>query len=165
MMRKVSKVRCRVQFVWLVPLVLVSLVGTAFADQRGSSPGPVIEVFTSARHSDVQTHARGADGALRNWDVTVYEIDRIQALERDLSRDLPLDPQRSKRVVLHRIKNMDEQTRSRMQFAATALMKARHYGVDRTPAVVFDGAAVVHGVTDLMVALAHYRLWQTTRQP
>ena len=34
------------------------------------------------------------------------------------------------------------------------------YGVDRYPAIVFNGEAVVYGLTDLSNALDHYRTWQ-----
>ncbi|MCH8896663.1 MAG: DUF1525 domain-containing protein, partial [Proteobacteria bacterium] len=44
-------------------------------------------------------------------------------------------------------------------------LKATHYGVDRSPAIVFDGVAVVYGVTALPVAFDHYRRCQTTPQP
>ena len=46
------------------------------------------------------------------------------------------------------------------QRAASGLLKAAEYGIDRYPAVVFDGDAVVYGVTDLDEALRHYREWQ-----
>jgi len=32
--------------------------------------------------------------------------------------------------------------------------------VDRYPAIVFDGQAVVYGVTDVETALAHYQKWR-----
>jgi integrating conjugative element protein (TIGR03757 family) len=52
-----------------------------------------------------------------------------------------------------------------MHAAATALAKAMQVGVDRYPAVVFDGEAVVYGVTDLTFALEQYRAWQARRRP
>ena len=52
-----------------------------------------------------------------------------------------------------------------MQRAAMGLAKAVQYGVDRYPAIVFDGQMVVYGVTDLEAALQYYRAWRTGRQP
>ena len=52
-----------------------------------------------------------------------------------------------------------------MQASATALAKAMQYGVDRYPAIVFDGQAVVYGVTDLKAALVHYQMWRTGAKP
>jgi integrating conjugative element protein (TIGR03757 family) len=52
-----------------------------------------------------------------------------------------------------------------MQRAAMGLAKAVQYGVDRYPAIVFDGQVVVYGITDLEAALQHYRAWLTGDQP
>ena len=163
MILKVSKHSCCVQFVWLVSLVLFS--GTTFANQRELNPPHLIEVFTSAKYPIVEPDAKRAGSHLRRLEITVYEIDGIQSVERDLSLNLPVEPQQSKQVALQRIQNLDEQTRSRMHASATALAKAMQYGVDRYPAVVFDGEAVVYGVTDLTLAFEQYRAWQAGRRP
>ena len=163
MMRKVSKHRCHVQCVWLVSLAL--LADTTFADLQGLNPSPVIEVFTSAKRPIRNTDAKGAGSHVQGLDITVYEIDGIQSIERDLSLNLPAEPQQSKQIALYRLQRLDAQTRSRMQLVATALAKAMQYGVERYPAVVFDGVAVVYGVTDLTVALEQYRVWQAGRRP
>ena len=160
---RLSKHSFRVQFVWLVSLILFA--DTTFANQRGLNPPHVIEVFTSANRPIVGSDAKHAGSDLQGPEVTVYEIDGIQFAERDLSLNLPAEPQQSKPIALHRIQNLDEQTRSRMQSAATALAKAMQYGIDRYPAVVFDGKAVVYGVTDLTVSLEQYRAWQAGRRP
>jgi integrating conjugative element protein (TIGR03757 family) len=34
------------------------------------------------------------------------------------------------------------------------------YGIDRYPAIVFDGHAVVYGVTDVQAATRIYEQWQ-----
>ena len=157
------KRNCRGQCVWLVSLVL--LADTACADPRGPNPPPVIEVFTSAERPLIETDANDSGGDLQGLAITVYEIDGIQSLERELSLDLPVEPQQSKAMVLKRLQRLDAPTRARMHSAATGLAKALQYGVERYPAVVFDGEAVVYGLTDLNVALEHYRAWQTGRQP
>ena len=154
---------CRVQCVWLVSLVL--LADTACADPRGPNPPPVIEVFTSAERPLIETDANDSGGDSQGLAITVYEIDGIQSLERELSLDLPVEPQPSKAMVLQRLQRLDAPTRARMHSAATGLAKALQYGVERYPAVVFDGEAVVYGLTDLNVALEQYRAWQTGRQP
>ena len=90
----------------------------------------------------------------------VYEIDGIESMERALSIDMPADPVQSKQIALRRLQGMDDQTRMKMQSAAQGLAKAMQYGVDRYPAIVFDGQAVVYGVTDVQTALAHYQSWR-----
>ena len=98
-------------------------------------------------------------------EITVYEIDGIQFVERDLSLNLPAEPQQSKQIALQRIQSLEEKTRSRMQLAAQGLAKAMQYDVDRFPAVVFDGEAVVYGVIDLQIALVHYESWRIGLKP
>jgi len=44
--------------------------------------------------------------------------------------------------------------------AAIGLAKAMQYGVDRYPAIVVNGTAVVYGVTDLVDAAARYETWR-----
>ena len=158
---KVSKHNFSVQFVLLVFLALFA--GATFADQRVLNPPRVIEVFTSAQYPIVETDAKDSGSLLQGPEVTVYEIDGIQSVERDLSLNLPAKPQQSKQIALQRIQSLDAQIRSRMQLAAQGLAKAMQYGVDRYPAVVFDGEAVVYGVTDLTVTLEQYQVWQTGR--
>ena len=160
---KVSKHSFCVQFVWLVYLVLFA--DTTLADPHGLNPPRVIEVFTSAQYPIVDTDAKGAGSHLQGLEITVYEIDGIQSVERDLSLNLPVEPQQSKQIALQRIQNLDKQTRSRMQLAAQGLAKAMQYGVDRFPAIVFDGQAVVYGVIELQVALVHYESWLTGLKP
>jgi len=163
MILKVSKHSFCVQFVWLISLILVA--GTTLADPHGLNPPRVIEVFTSVQYPVIETNATGSGTHLRGLEITLYEIDGIQSVERDLSLNLPVEPQQSKQIALQRIQNLDEQTRSRMQSVATALAKAMQYGIDRYPAVVFDGEAVVYGVTDLTLALEQYRAWRTGWRP
>ena len=35
-----------------------------------------------------------------------------------------------------------------------------HYGIDRTPAIVFDRQAVIYGVTELDDAIEQYTQWR-----
>ncbi len=156
MICKASKHRPWVPLVCLASLLLYS--GATFADQHQQNQPHVIEAFTSVKYPFVDT--RGIGNKSRGPIITVYEIDGIEAMERDLSVDMPADPEKSKRIALYRIQHMDDQTKTKMQMAAQGLAKAMQYGVDRYPAIVFDGQAVVYGVTDVQTALMHHRTWQ-----
>lgn len=151
MICKASKHRSGITLVCLASVFLYS--GATFADQPHA-----IEAFTSVKYPFVDT--RGIGNKSRGPDITVYEIDGIESMEKDLSIDMPADPEKSKRIALYRIQHMGNQTKTKMQMAAQGLAKAMQYGVDRYPAVVFDGQAVVYGVTDVQTALAHYRTWR-----
>lgn len=156
MIWKASKHRPRVPLVCLASVLLYS--GVTLADQHQQNLPHVIEAFTSVKYPFVG--ARGIGTESHGLDVTFYEIDGIESIERDLSIGIPADPEKSKRIALDRIQNMDDQTKATMQMAALGLAKAMQYGVDRYPAIVFDGQAVVYGVTDVQSALAYYRAWR-----
>ena len=156
MICKASKHRSRVPLVCLASVLLFS--GATFADQHQQNQPHVIEAFTSVKYPFVG--ATGIGNNSHGLAVTVYEIDWIEFIERGLSTDMPADPEKSKRIALHRIQNMDDQSKTKMQMAAQGLAKAMQYGVDRYPAIVFDGQAVVYGVTDVQTAITHYQTWR-----
>ena len=93
--------------------------------------------------------------------IQIHELDAIKGLEDTLSQRLSADPDKAKRLVLERLQQLNKGTRSQLEHSATALAKAVQYGVEKYPAMVFDGELVVYGLTDLFVALMHYRLWQS----
>jgi integrating conjugative element protein (TIGR03757 family) len=156
MICKASKHRSRVPLVCLASVLLYS--GATFADQHQQNLPHVIEAFTSVKYLFVD--ARGIGNDSHGLDVTIYEIDGIESIERDLSIDMPADPEKSKRIALDRIQHMDDQSITKIRMAALGLAKAMQYGVDRYPAIVFDGQAVVYGVTDVQSALTNYRAWR-----
>ncbi|HID50133.1 MAG TPA: TIGR03757 family integrating conjugative element protein, partial [Chromatiales bacterium] len=134
-----------------------------FADQNRQLQPHVVEVFISSKYSFASTN--DASNKLRGLDITVYEIDGIESIERYLSTDMPADPARSKQIALRRFQAMDERTRTRMKQSAVGLAKAMQYRVDRYPAIVFDGQAVVYGVTDVQSAFSYYQAWLSGKTP
>ncbi len=93
--------------------------------------------------------------------IQIHKFDAIKGLEDTLSQGLTADPDKAKRLVLERLQQLNKGTRSQLEHSATALAKAVQYGVEKYPAMVFDGELVVYGLTDLSVALMHYRLWRS----
>lgn len=93
--------------------------------------------------------------------IQLHELDAIKRLQDTLSQGLSADPDKAKRLVLERLQQLNKGTRSQLEHSATALAKAAQYGVEKYPAMVFDEQLVVYGVTDLSVALMHYRLWRS----
>lgn len=148
-----------------IPLVLALFAGNgAHADQPASELPTRIEVFTTT-DSPITREAEPTQPDSGVIDLQIYELDGIQRIEAKLSERLTADPEQSKRVVLHRIQRLDEAERAQMQHAATGLAKAMQYGVDRYPAIVFDGEAAIYGVTDIGVAIQRYRRWREGRKP
>lgn len=162
MTRKVSSHRLRIPFIWLVSLI--PFTDSSFAGQGGSHLPLIAEVFILGKHAISGADTAALDSNSRQPAIVVYKINAIQSIERDLSANLPVEPQQSKEIVLQRIQSLGEQTRS-MQFAAMGLAKAMQYGIDRYPAIVFDSKAVVYGVTDLKAALGFHQAWRAGVKP
>ncbi|MCP5348400.1 MAG: TIGR03757 family integrating conjugative element protein [Pseudomonadales bacterium] len=127
------------------------LTGILCAPVQASEMAPTIEVFTDSRIQVVSG----------NDNTTVYVIDRINRLQQELSEDLPVDSESAKKLVLQRYQRMDMQLSTELEKAANGLVQAMQYGIDRYPAVVFDGQAVVYGITDINAAIRLYQRWQT----
>lgn len=119
-----------------------------------------VEVFTTTNLKVVDDLANTVKEWPQKTGLQVYELNSIHLVEAELSRELTADPDQSKRLIMQRIQVLGDQTRARMQRSAIGLVRAMQYGIDRFPAIVFDGQVVVYGVSDLQVALAYYQAWQ-----
>ena len=116
----------------------------------------VLEVFTTIERSATGEEDEG----LRTANVTTYAVDGLERFESGLSEGLPQDPAAAKAEALRRVQQLDDTRMAPAKNTAIGLAKAVQYGVDRYPAIVFDGRAVVYGVTDLVEALDRYEAWQ-----
>jgi len=147
----------------LVTWIMVILSGVSAADP--TSPPTRIEVFTTTDQEVVGASAIGPKQQYSDIELQIHRLDGIQQVESGLSGNLPSDLELAKRVALQRIQQLDEQESAAIQNAAVGLAKAMQYGIDRYPAIVFNSQIVVYGVTDLKVALDHYRTWQVGARP
>ena len=137
------------------PRTVALATATALATVNGvvlASDQPLVEAFTASDIPIIPDHQVDR--------VQVYEIDGIKRFETQLSRGLPSDADAARRQAIERVTHVDEGRMQRVQRASVGLSKAMQYGIYRYPAVVFDGEAVVYGVTDLAEALHRYRQWQ-----
>lgn len=115
-----------------------------------------IEVFTTSERP-----VNGADHEqLRKATLTTYSVDGLDRFQSALSEGLPADPEAAKAEALRRVQQLDDTRMAPARNSAIGLAKAVQYGVDRYPAIVFDGRAVIYGVTDLVEALDRYDAWQ-----
>ena len=97
--------------------------------------------------------------------VEVYALDGLDKLAANLSDPLPTERKLARRTARARLGRLDPgqvdpEQLDALQRAASGLLKAAEYGIDRYPAVVFDGYAVVYGVTDLDEAFRHFETRQ-----
>lgn len=120
----------------------------------------LIEVFTASDRPVAGAPAPVSGPRPKAPEIRIYVLDALHHLESRLSGDLPGDPRQARRLAFERLQKIHETDRARLQQAAVGLARAAHYGIDRYPAMVFDGHAVVYGLTDLEAARARYRRWQ-----
>jgi integrating conjugative element protein (TIGR03757 family) len=141
----------------LVLAVSLSLGDIVWAASETSEPVRV-EIFTG-HNLPIQPAPRG-DVASAPLMIEVYALDGIERFEAILSERLPTDPNAARRMALKRVRQVDAVRIEEAQRAAVGLVRVAEYGVDRYPAIVFNGHAVVYGVTEIGEALRHYRMWQ-----
>jgi len=98
-----------------------------------------VEVFSSA-DNPVALELRSDQELIS---TAVYEVDGIERFQAWLSKDLSGDLKAAKRTALTRIGQLDAGQRDSVRRTTLGLAKASQYGLDRYPAIVFDGRAVV----------------------
>ena len=128
-------------------ILSIVLTGALCEPVLADEPSIAIEVFTGS----MNPVANGTDG------ITVYYIDRIDRIQQELSKDLPANPEAAKQTVLRRFQR---KLSHELENASNGLVQAMQYGIDRYPAIVFDGNAVVYGIIDVRAATQRYRQWQ-----
>ena len=140
-------------------LVGLMLLGTVvFSGPLRAVEAVSIEVFIV--NGQLLTNADRAPPSTAT--VATYQLDDLGRFSSSLSEELPTDLAAAKIEALHKIHKLDGAQITRVKNAAFGLAKAAQYGIDRYPAIVFDGEAVVYGVTDLADAMNRYRQWQET---
>jgi len=128
-------------------IVLLSFLAQAEAKAGDTSDNtPVVEVFTDRAHPLI--HAEALPGAI------IYRIDGLIAMQERLSEGLPADEMAATRIAKQRISTIDKDA---VTESAQGLVLAHlKYQLDRYPAIVFAGQAVIYGVTDLALAKRLY---------
>ncbi len=140
---------------FMTPLGGIIVGATLTASAAMGSEQPRIEVFTTARHPIATTDLPS---------VEVYHLDAPAALEAKLSARLPRDREAAAQLASAEIQGTWRKSAETLTHAYQGLLKARQYSLQKLPAVVFEGQAVVYGVTGLEQALGDYRRWEA-RQP
>lgn len=136
--------------------VVWTLAVTLPRDAQASRPTQPTraEVFVDAS----TTFALGMRGQhlLRTGRLDLYRMDAGAVLEQQLSRGLARDPRLALAQIRERIARMGERLKQVLQDSAQADLRARELGIQRVPAVVFDGEVVVYGASDLESAWSQW---------
>lgn len=131
-------------------IFIIALAGAFSSIAKADDEFSLIEVFTDSRTPVRNNHSS----------ATVYKVDRIDRFQQVLSEGLPSKPETAKQAALHRFQSMNSKISSELETAAKGLVQAMQYGIDRYPAIVFDGKAMVYGVTDVQAAIRIYEQWR-----
>lgn len=151
-------------FLPISALLALQAAAVAQAGQLVEAHPRIVEVFTTTELPVTGEVAITSEAVHGEKELHVYELDGIQRIEAQLSEGLTADPEQAKRVVLQRFQQLHEEDRAQMQRAAMGLAKAMQYGIDRYPAIVFDGEVAIYGVTDVGEALRRYQQWREGRK-
>lgn len=92
--------------------------------------------------------------------VTLYIVDAMNIYTQRLSVGLPPNKAVAAQMATQRLKALTPQDKQMMHIASTARVRAAEYQITKTPAIVFDGKAVLYGLNDVEQARAVYRAWR-----
>lgn len=135
---------------WIGPIVLVVVSGLSAQTQAASAP--TIELFATQAQLDATVSLP------RN--VKTYAVDGLERFEQSLSRALPNDVTQATATAEQTLRDLTAEQRQTLQHLVDGQLKQRQYRLDRYPAIVFDGQAIVYGTTDIGRATRHYERWQ-----
>lgn len=97
---------------------------------------------------------------LNSAGATVYLVDAMNILTQRLSVGLPPNKAEAAQIATQRLKALTPQDKQTMRIASTARIRAAEYQIAKTPAIVFDGKAVLYGMNDVEQARGVYRAWR-----
>jgi len=137
-----------------------ALLGAAglLALAPASATAPQVEVFVAPHQVERITGQEALERALPGAHIVIFDLGAPQQFEDRLSAGLPNDPVRAQRLLEQRLQDADLEAQALAAFAG--LVRAARLGLDRLPAVVFDDATIVYGVTDLSEAAEQYARWR-----
>jgi integrating conjugative element protein (TIGR03757 family) len=102
----------------------------------------------------IEVFVQGGSDPVNAQGATIHRMDALHQLTTELNAGtLPAHKDRAVHIVRQRIQAMGPAFKSRMESALRAVEAAAIYGVQDTPAVVFDGSRVVYGVADVAQAV------------
>ena len=95
--------------------------------------------------------------------VTLYDLSAPKHIEQELSAGLSTNPEAAAKVASQFIQANQETLAQRLMMAYQSHTKAMDYGLTHYPALVFNGQAVIYGVTDVLDGLNRFQTWQETQ--
>ena len=131
-------------------VLLVCLAWFAVSAIVPAEAAEVIEAFVQGGAQLLHVAEAERIGA----EVHIHDLDAVAALQTRMSQRLPADKAQAEKLIP---KLMTPSVLDAIARAWVGPIKAQAYGIDRYPALVFDGHAIVYGELDVLRALQQYR--------
>ncbi|MGK5032651.1 TIGR03757 family integrating conjugative element protein [Janthinobacterium sp. MDT1-19] len=117
-----------------------------------------VDTDTARPAASVEVFSNSAIYLTNIRDARVYLLDAMEVLDSELSVGLPANERDAQAILRRRLHALGAAAlASRTKSAAEGIVQSARYGVDRIPAVVVNGEAVIYGVTDIDVARAIFQ--------
>ncbi len=133
---------------------------STFAMPTTTLPESVV-VITS--HKKPMDDHKNVTSLLRRHGKTLkfYNLDDVDALEKQWSAGLPNNEAQAKKVFEERLSAVGKENfEAQFKEAYEGLILALQHKIDRYPVIIFDNQYLVYGVTDLSQALSIYRRYR-----
>lgn len=125
--------------------LIACILALILSNAPGALAAPRVEVFTDRDHPVTRSEAFA--------DLKVYRLDGLVLSQKRLSAGLPNNEKQAAKIAGERFEALRSTLAPQMMEAGEGLVQAfLTYKLDRYPAIVFDGKAVIYGVTDLAIA-------------
>lgn len=132
-----------------------ALICAAWAHQAQAQTG-VLDLYRGITKVEVFANSAmvitGAEAS--RYTLAVYRLDALKNVEASINQRLPKTEAAAREYFRVNQAEIKKQITPYVLSAANGIALARHYKVDRLPAIVVDGANVIYGVTDVPQALA-----------
>lgn len=92
--------------------------------------------------------------------VAIYDLAAPQHIGQMLSVGLPANPEAARILAEQSIKANRNSLTSELKSAYQGHTKAMDYGLTHYPALVFNGKAVIYGISDVEEGIKRYQTWQ-----
>lgn len=98
------------------------------------------------------------------YQLVIYRLDALKNVEAAINRNIPKTEAAAKAYFAAHQAEIKRQITPAVLNGANGIAMARHYKLDRIPAIVVDGASVIYGVTNVDEAIAMVQKHRGNRQ-
>lgn len=120
-----------------------------------------VEAFTDSRRLPIN------NSSVPDVNVTVYDLSAPQRAIDELNAEikLPANKETATAIAKAFLQRHQDELVKRILPNYEGQTKAINYGISRYPALVFNGLAVIYGITDIKKGLAYYQRWLEAQTP